>query len=124
MGGKEWQLSENNLLQTGIRLIYNGGQRLTPVLSNDRDPIEPLDPILDQSRPFTNPVPNYLRPDMRIAYRKNKANKSLILSLDIQNFISRRNIDAINRDFDPDLGEWVFREQTSVVPVLTYQLDF
>ncbi len=124
VAGKEWSFSQNRVLQLGFRLMYNGGQRLTPILSNDRDPLEPLDPILDESRPFTEQVPNFFRPDIRIAYRKNNPSNAWILSLDIQNVIARRNISAINRDFDPDLGQWVFSEQSSLVPVLTYQIDF
>lgn len=124
MGGKEWNFSGNAILQTSLRILYNGGQRLTPVLSIENDPFEPLNPLLDESQPFTEQVSAYFRPDIRIAYRKNNPKTSWILSLDVQNVIGRRNIDAINRDFDPDLGEWVFREQSAAVPVLTYQIDF
>ena len=66
----------------------------------------------------------YFRPDLRIAYRKNKEKYAWSLSLDIQNAIARRNIDAINRTFDPDLGGWVFRKQSTLTPVLSYQIDF
>jgi len=69
-------------------------------------------------------VDPYFRPDLSIAYRKDKEKYSWSLSLDIQNSIARKNIDAINRTFDPDLGERVFREQSTLTPLLSYQIDF
>ena len=38
--------------------------------------------------------------------------------------IARKNIDAISRTFDLDLEEWVFRKQSTLTPVLSYQIDF
>ena len=124
MGGKEWNLSRGRVIQTALRVLYNGGQRQTPVLSIENDPFEPLDPILDESRPFTEQVPDYFRPDIRFAYRKNNPKASWILSLDVQNVIGRRNIDPLTRDFDPDTGVWIYREQSTAVPILTFQIDF
>lgn len=124
MGGKEWTLAPGKTLQTSLRLLFNGGQRLTPVLSSERDPYDPELPILDESRAFTEQVPAYFRPDIRLAYRRDKTNAAWTLALDVQNVIARANIDGLNRDFDPDLGQWVYREQSSLVPVLSYQIDF
>lgn len=124
MGGKEWSFGVGKTLQTSLRLLYSGGQRLTPILSRDRDPFNPESPLLDESRAFTEQVPAYFRPDIRLAYRRDKAKTAWTLALDVQNVISRRNIDGLSRDFDPDLGGWVYREQASLVPVLSYQIDF
>ena len=124
MGGKEWELAAGKTLQTGLRVLYNGGQRLTPILSPERDPYYPASPILDESRPFSEQVDPYFRPDIRIAFRRDKPGVAWTLALDIQNAISYANIDALDRDFDPDLGQWVYREQSSLVPVLSYQIDF
>ena len=73
---------------------------------------------------FTEKGDPYFRPDLRIVYRKDKERYSWSLSLDIQNAIARKNIAAINRTFDPDLGEWVFREQSTLTPLLSYQIYF
>lgn len=121
---KEFTFKNNAVLQTGLKLIFNGGQRLTPLLSTEINPENPNEPILDDSKAFTEKVDPYFRPDLRIAYRKDKEKYAWSLSLDIQNVIARKNIDAINRTFDPDLGEWVFREQSTLTPVLSYQIDF
>ncbi len=121
---KEFTFKDNSVLQTGLKLLFNGGQRLTPLLSTEVNPEDPNEPLLDESKAFTQKVDPYFRPDLRIAYRKDKENYAWSLSLDIQNAIARRNIDAINRTFDPDLGEWVFRKQSTLTPVLSYQIDF
>jgi outer membrane receptor protein involved in Fe transport len=121
---KEFTFKNNSVLQTGLKLLFNGGQRLTPLLSDGVNPDDPNEPLLDESKAFTQKVDPYFRPDLRIAYRKDKESFAWSLSLDIQNTIARRNIDAISRTFDPDLGEWVFRKQSTLTPVLSYQIDF
>ena len=121
---KEFTFTNNSVLQTGLKLLFNGGQRLTPLLVDGVNPDDPNEPLLDESKAFTQKVDPYFRPDLRIAYRKDKEDYAWSLSLDIQNAIARKNIDAINRTFDPDLGEWVFRKQSTLTPVLSYQIDF
>ncbi len=123
MAGKEWKVGEAAILQTGLKLIYNGGLRITPLV----DQAAGIDSFLapeDESKAFSEQIPNYFRPDMRIAYRKNKQKYAWSLALDVQNFIGRRNIDGLNREYDPELLQWVYREQSSLVPVLSYQIDF
>jgi len=124
MGGKEWSVGERATLQTSLRLLYTSGQRVTPILSPQRDPEDPLSPILDESRPFSQQVGSYFRPDLRIAYRKNNPNNAWYLALDVQNVISRKNDDSLDYDYDPDLQDWVFGFQGSLVPVLSFQIDF
>ena len=124
MGGKEWEVGTGKTLQTSLRVLYSGGQRLTPILSAERDPYEPESPILDESKAFTEQVSDYFRPDIRVAYRRDKVKTAWTLALDVQNVIARKNIDGLTRDFDPDRGGWVYRSQSSLVPILSYQLDF
>ena len=121
---KEFTFKNNAVLQTGLKLLFNGGQRLTPLLSAGINPENPNEPILDESKAFTEKGDPYFRPDLRIVYREDKERYSWSLSLDIQNAIARKNIAAINRTFDPDLGEWVFREQSTLTPLLSYQIYF
>ena len=123
MAGKEWKVGETGILQTGLKLIYNGGLRITPLLE-DASAIDSFQAPEDESRAFSEQIPNYFRPDMRIAYRKDKQKYAWSLALDVQNFIGRRNIDGLNRTYDSDLGHWVYRQQSSLVPVISYQIDF
>lgn len=124
MGGKEWPVGDRATLQTGLRLIYNGGQRISPILSPERDPADPLNPILDEANAYSAQVGDYFRPDLRIAYRKDNPANAWYLALDVQNFASIRNDDPLDYDFDPNKGDWVFGFQGSIVPVLSFQIDF
>lgn len=124
MGGKEWSVGPQATLQTGLRLLYTGGLRVTPVLLPQRDPEDPINPILDEANAFSQQVGSYFRPDLRVAYRRDNPNNAWYLALDVQNFISRKNDDSLDYDFDPNLQDWVFGFQGSLVPVLSFQIDF
>lgn len=123
LGGKEWKVGAKGTIQTGLKLLYNGGLRITPLQENAVN-TNARQPILDESRAFSERVPAYFRPDLRIAYRSDNARNAWWIALDIQNIIGRRNIDGLNRTYDPDLQAWVDREQSSLVPVLSFQIDF
>ncbi len=123
IGGKEWKLKKNNVLQVGVKIIYNGGLPLTPL----REGVPQLDgkePRLDYSRPFTERNKAYFRPDLRIAYRKDKAKSAYTLALDIQNVIAYRNQDGLSRTYDAKTAQWIYRQQSGLVPVISYQVDF
>jgi len=123
MGGKEWQVGEAGTIQASLRVLYGAGQRLTPLVENV--PItNSRNPPLDTDRLFEERVPDYLRPDLRFAYRKDNPSSAWWIALDIQNTIGRRNLDGLERNFDPDINEWVFREQSGLTPVLSFQIDF
>ncbi|MBV6655759.1 MAG: TonB-dependent receptor [Mameliella sp.] len=124
MGGREWPVGQSGTIQGSIRLMYNGGQRISPVLNPVRDPQDPQNPILDEANPFSIQVENFFRPDLRFAYRKDNEKNAWYISLDVQNLIARQNQDVLNYNFDPVLGDWVFGTLGSIVPVLTFQLDW
>ncbi len=122
-GGKEWTFQNASVLQLGLRLIYNGGQRLTPLLPNQPVSRFSQNPLLDEANAFRDRVQPYFRPDLRIAYRRNNPHSAWSLALDIQNVISHKNIDALSRNYDPDLNQWVYRKQAGLTPVLSFQID-
>jgi len=123
MGGKEWGVGDAGTIQASLRVLYGAGQRLTPLLDNA--PVtNSRNPPLDTDRLFEERIPDYFRPDLRFAYRKDNPKSSWWIALDIQNTIGRRNLDGLERNFDPDLNEWVFREQSGLTPILSFQIDF
>jgi hypothetical protein len=124
MGGKEWDLKNGNQFSVSLKALYNGGQRLTPVLEGAPVSRYSPDPILDESRAFSEQVQAYFRTDLRIAFRKNNAKSAWWIALDVQNVTNRRNIDALNRVYDPDLNTWIYREQSGLTPILSFQIDF
>lgn len=124
MGGKEWALKNGNLFAVSIKALYNGGQRLTPILENNANGQFSLEPQLDETRAFTEQVAAYFRSDMRISFRKNNPKSAWMIALDLQNFLNRKNIDPLNRIYDTDLNDWVYREQSGLTPILSFQIDF
>jgi hypothetical protein len=120
-GAKEWGMKKNKILQAGWKMVYNGGFRLTPLLPG---PVNSREPVLDESRPYTEQVTPYFRTDARISLRRDKAGRSWQLALDIQNIFSIKNTDGLSRRYDPTTNSWVLKEQSGIVPVLSYQVDF
>ncbi len=123
IGGKEWKLKKNNVLQLGVKIIYNGGLPLTP-LRPGVPQSDGKEPRLDFTRPFTERNKAYFRPDLRIAYRKDKAKSAYTLALDIQNVIAYHNQDGLSRTYDAKTAQWIYRQQSGLVPVISYQVDF
>jgi hypothetical protein len=123
MGGKEWEFKNASVLQLGLKLLYNGGQRLTPLLPGQPVSRFAQEPLLDEAKAFSERVEAYFRPDLRVALRKNNPKTAWTLALDIQNIIGRKNIDPLSREYDPDLNQWIYREQSGLTPVLSFQID-
>lgn len=123
ISGKEWRFKNGNALEAGLKVLYNAGLPLTP-LDPNADLSDPVKAPLDETRPFSEHVPAYFRPDLRLAFRKNGKRTAWWIALDIQNVANRTNIDGLNRTYDPDLGAWVYRTQSGLTPILSYQIDF
>ena len=122
-GGKNWQLNRATSLELGFRTIYNAGMPVTPLLPGS-EATDGKEAILDEAHPFSDRVSFYLRPDLRLAIRKNKANSAWWLALDIQNVINRKNEDYILYEFKSTVHRWAYRYQSTLTPILTFQLDF
>ncbi len=122
-GGKMFQLNENTTLETGMKLLFNGGMPITPLLAGSEN-ADGFEPVLDHSQPFSDKIDPYFRPDVRIALRKNRKNFAYWLALDIQNVINRRNMDSLNYVFDRELDSWTNRRQSPLTPILSFQIDF
>ena len=122
MGGKEFTFKNNGTLQTGLKLLFNGGGRITPLLPDQSG--DGQNPPWDWSRPYSEQVSPYFRPDLRIAYRKDNVKSAWTLALDVQNFINRNNEDGIDRTYDPDTRSWVGRNQSGLTPILSFQIDW
>ena len=122
-GGKAWKLNDNTFFEGGFRLLFNAGAPITPI-SPGFESVDGEDPVLDGLQPYAERIAPYIRPDLRLALRKNKAKSAYWLALDIQNLINRRNEDAIDYEFDVALGRWGSRRQSPLTPLLTFELNF
>jgi len=119
--GREFELKKDRVLQVGARLLYNGGNRYTPL-----DAAASLSAgtyVGDVSLSNTERIPDYVRLDTRISYRFNATKLAGIISLDIQNILDRKNPNNIG--YDAENNELFFRNHSSgLVPVLSFQFDF
>lgn len=120
VGAKEWSLKKNKVLQFGWKMIYNGGLPITPLLPGG----DSREPVLDESKPFSDRVPAYFRTDTRISLRKDKTKVSWQLALDVQNIFGIQNTSGLSYRYDPTTNQWVYKKQSGLVPVLSYQIDF
>ena len=120
--GKEWKWKKNKTFTVGGKALYNGGMPITPLLAGA--PVDSREPVLDESRPFSETVPAYFRLDTRISLRKDKTRNAWILALDIQNLLGIKNTDALSRRYDPGTNQWIYKESSGFVPVISYQIDF
>jgi CarboxypepD_reg-like domain/TonB dependent receptor len=123
IGGKELKLKKNNVLQIGTKIIYNGGLPLN-VLKTGVVQKDGKEPIYDETKPYSERNKAYFRPDLRIAYRKDKVKSAYTLALDIQNVAAYRNQDGLSRIYDAKTNTWTYRKQSGLVPVISYQVDF
>lgn len=118
--GKEWDLTKSKRLEAGGRILWSGGMRFTPF--DTQKSIEAGRAVYINSEAYAEQNKNYFRIDARIALRKNAANLSWKLSLDIQNLTNYQN--PQRPYFDRWTGTVAFGYNTSIIPVISYTIDF
>jgi hypothetical protein len=120
MAGKEFSFKKGGTLQLGTRIIASGGYRYTPADAAASQLAGEL--VLDTDRINEAQIPTYFRIDGRVSYRKNAKKVAYTIALDVQNATARRNVrDQI---YDPATQTITFSNQSGLVPVLSFQLDF
>ena len=122
IGGKEWQAGSKGIFQLGGKIIFNGGQPITP-LASVQDGYSRI-PTLDETQPYSVNTQTYFRPDLRLAYRHDGTKSAYTIALDVQNVALMKNIDGTRREYDPTTNKWVDWVQSSLVPVISWQIDF
>lgn len=118
--GKEWNLGNAKRIEVGFRVLWSGGPRYTSF--NALNSVKTGRPQLNYSETYAYQVKNYFRVDTRIALRKNLKRISWRLSLDIQNLTDSEN--PQRPYFDRWLGKTEYQYNTSIIPVISYVIDF
>lgn len=118
--GKEWDLGNGKLLELGGRVLWSGGMRYTPF--DVTRSIETGRSVYIYSEAYSMQNKNYFRIDSRVALRKNRENFSWKLSLDIQNLTNYKN--PQRPYFDRWNGTIAYGYNTSIIPVISYMIDF
>ncbi len=118
--GKEWELGNACRLEIGGRVLWSGGMRYSPY--NTEASRESGRPVYIYSQTYALQIKDYFRADARIALRKNATRLSWKLSLDIQNLTDRQN--PQRPYFDRWTGNVAYNYNTSIIPVISYMIDF
>lgn len=118
--GKEWDLSRARRLEAGGRILWSGGMRYTPF--DEQKSIESGRAVYIYSETYAAQNKNYFRVDARIAFRKNAEKFSWKLSLDVQNLTNYQN--PQRPYYDRWAGTIAYGYNTSIIPVISYMIDF
>lgn len=119
--GREFQFNNGGILQIGARILYNGGNRYTPLDAAASATAEIYIP--DENQVNALRIPDYFRIDTRLAYRYNRPKLAGSISLDIQNITNYKNPNGVG--YSLETNSLYFRNHTSgFVPVLAFSFDF
>ncbi|MFZ5971817.1 MAG: carboxypeptidase regulatory-like domain-containing protein [Bacteroidota bacterium] len=115
--GKEW--GSDRSFGVHVRFLYLGGLR--------HPTIDMLNSVnygttIYAGSGYPTKLPDYWRPDLRVAWRKNKPGYTRTLSIDIQNVASRQNVAYYY--YDTFTGRVETKLQLGIIPVLVYRVDF
>ena len=127
--GYEKAFKNGNSLEFGMRNINTGGLRYTP--GNKALSEAAGEYVEEEGKAFTERVGTYFRIDGRIGYRINKVKKisevkerriAYRFAINVQNVLNRIN----KRDviWDEGLNDFEFRDQSGLIPVFSFQIDF
>lgn len=120
--GKEWTLSDkrkNRVIGLNLKSLFVGGTRYTP-LDLDKTIAAGQEKLSDDY--FGKQLPAYFRLDTRISLKRNYKNLTSTLALDLQNASNRQNVGG--QAFDIKTGKVKYWYQASLIPILSYKIEF
>lgn len=124
VAGKEWSGTDKKdrkrTLGLNLAVLVNGGEWQQPI--DEEASRDLLTTVYLARSGFTQQNALYFRPDLRLYKRKYRAKTTTTLALDIQNLASVTN-DAY-RYYDTFLDAITLREQLTLIPVLSYRLEW
>jgi hypothetical protein len=124
IAGKDFPVGRNKRNSIGInsRFMLRGGYRYTPV--NEYQSLKSKRIIYDNYQSYKNQLPDFIRFDAGINFRKNQPEYSWIIMLDIQNVTGRRNI--FRRRFSFENGHIISNDILSLgmIPVFNFRVEF
>lgn len=122
LGGKEFVVGKkkNNIIGINAKIIWRGGNRVTPVdLEKSRAANET---VYQESKAFSEKLPDYFRIDFGVSFRRNKKKYSWIWSFDAQNLINRNNV--AGRIYNPETQMIETKTNLGIVPVISWKVEF
>jgi hypothetical protein len=121
--GKDIQTGKgfgNRIIGFNIKTLYSGGLRETPI--DLQASMQKGETVYQDAHPFTIRKKDYFRTDIKFSVKRNRKKSTITWSLDIQNVTNRKNV--YGNYFDPLSGRVRTIYQASLIPVLSYKIDF
>ncbi len=113
--GKEWKLgtSGKHILAVNLKFTTIGGRYLTPINFGESKQAERA--IFEESRAFSDRQKEYLRADVKLAYRREYAKSTLEFAVDLQNVSNNQNV--FNQQYNRRTNSIVTQYQQGFFPV-------
>lgn len=118
--GKEYNWKKNRVFGLNLRTIYTGGFWSTPIDYEKSQEVGETRYV--ESLAFTEQLPDYFRMDFRVSLKRNRANSTTTLSLDLQNATNRKNLGG--QYYEPLSGEIKKWYMVPLLPILSYRIEF
>ncbi|PHN01960.1 TonB-dependent receptor [Flavilitoribacter nigricans DSM 23189 = NBRC 102662] len=122
--GKEWRRiskkGKDRLWGINFRIAYLGGYRDTPI--DETASRTAGRTVYETDRAFSIQQKSYFRTDLRFYLKRNKADASRTLSLDIQNLTNAEN--TAYSYYDAQQNAVIVQHQLGLIPMLSYRVEF
>jgi hypothetical protein len=111
---------KKRILGLNAKVMLTGGYYITPI--DLAQSIAEGETVRDQTRPFSEKLPDYFRVDTRVSLRRDFPKFSSTVSLDLQNATNQKNL--FDRYYDSKTGTIKDALQTPLIPVLSWRVQF
>ena len=125
--GKEFELWANSgdqstktFLVLDGSIAHGGGKRYTPI--DVQASREQGETVYQLDKPYTKQFKDYFRSDLQLSLKVNGENVTQEFGFDIQNITDRKN--PLRRNFNPSSGTVETINQTGILPVGQYRVEF
>jgi hypothetical protein len=122
--GKDFYVGKNKSNSIGInsKCVIRGGYRYTPV--DLAKSLKSKRIVYQTSATYENQLPDFIRLDAGINFRRNHPHYSWIVMLDIQNATNHRNV--FRRKFSYENGKIISTDVLSlgIIPVFNFRVEF
>jgi hypothetical protein len=125
LAGKEFRLpgkstSVKNYITADIKFTAAGGQRYTPV--DVAASAAKGETVYEESKAYTEKFRDYIRLDLRVAYRSDNKKFSHEFAFDIQNITNREN--PLYMQYNSKKQKTEFVNQLKIFPMMQYRIIF
>ncbi|GHN03259.1 prevent-host-death protein [Cytophagales bacterium WSM2-2] len=118
--GKDFMWRKNRVFGLNIRTIWTGGFRSSPI--DVAKSMQTQKTEYYENQLFSQQMPDYLRADLRVSLKRNRARTTTTLALDLMNATNHQNV--WGSYFDPHTGVIKTAYQLGLLPVISYRIEF